>query len=78
MNVFLHQFERSSDFSDNWLNVQVYLKRKKVKSFPVCFKHGLIVHALISLGQDDVRSFLAEIYTLKKGSIPRLKVCLIP
>ena len=58
--------------------VQVYLKRKKMKSFPVCFKHGLIIQALISLGQDSVRLFLAEIYPVKKGSIPRLKISLTP
>jgi hypothetical protein len=58
--------------------VQVYLRQKKVKSFPVCFKHGVIAQALISLGQDSVRSFLAEVYPVKKGSIPRLKVSLTP
>jgi len=58
--------------------VQVYLRRKKVKSFPACFKHCLIAQGFISLGQDSVRSFLAGIYPIKKGSIPTLKVSLTP
>jgi len=56
--------------------VQVYLRRKKVKSVPACFKHCLIAQGFISLGQDKVRSFVAEIYPIKKGSIPNLKVSL--
>ncbi len=58
--------------------VQVFLGRKKVKSIPACFKHCLIAQGLISLGQDKVRSFVAEVYPVKKGSIPRLKVGLLP
>jgi len=58
--------------------VQVYLKRKKVKSIPVCLTHSLIAHGLISLGQDRVRSFVTEVYPIAKGSVPRLKVSLTP
>jgi hypothetical protein len=56
--------------------VRVFVKRKKVGSLPACFKHCLIAQGFISLGQESVRSFLAGVYPIKKGSIPRLKVSL--
>lgn len=60
--------------------VQVFLQRKKVKSFPVCLEHYAIAYGLIKLGQNKVRSFLAEVLPIpiKKGTIPRLKVSLTP
>lgn len=56
--------------------VQVFVKRKKIKSFPACFKHCLIAQGFVSLGQDRVQSFIAGVYPIKKGAIPRLKVSL--
>ena len=58
--------------------VQVFVKRKKTKSFPACFKHCLIAQGFVSIGQDNVRSFLVEVFPVKKGTIPRLKVSLTP
>jgi len=58
--------------------VHVYQNRKKVKSIPVCLEHYAVAFGLIKIGQDKVRSFLVDVFTVKKGAVPRLKVSLTP
>ncbi|UCE91720.1 MAG: hypothetical protein JSV90_00785, partial [Methanobacteriota archaeon] len=58
--------------------VQVFLRNRKTDSFPVCTKHYAIACVFKEFGQDAVRSFLAEVCPIKKGSIPRLKTSLRP
>jgi hypothetical protein len=51
----------------------MFQARKKVASYPVCFKHGMMALAFEEVGQDWIRRSLATALGLKKGAIPRLK-----
>lgn len=57
---------------------QVFQKRKKVGSYPLCIYHGLWAKGLQELGQDWAKSGLAAAFGIRKGSIPRIKISLTP
>jgi hypothetical protein len=57
---------------------QLFRARKKVKSYPVCVSHGLLLYGFEQLGQDWGRANLARALGMKKGSILLVKVSLSP
>jgi len=56
--------------------VQVFLNRKKRKSYPVCIKHALMAYGYEQLGQDWGRTNMARAFGIRKGTILRVKVSL--
>lgn len=58
--------------------VQVYLHRKKVRSYPICIEDGAKFLLYQELGQDWIRSALSSVLPIKKGTVPRFKVSLSP
>jgi hypothetical protein len=56
--------------------VQLFRRRKKVGSYPVCVQHAIFAYGFQEIGQDWARSGLAQMFGIRKGSIPRTKVSL--
>ena len=57
---------------------QLFEGRKKVKSYPVCIRHGISVYGFEQLAQDLLRTNLSGAFGIKKGSLPKVKVSLSP
>ncbi len=58
--------------------VQVFLRRKKVKSYPICIEDSAKFLLYQELGQDWLRTALTSVIPIRKGTIPRFKVSLRP
>ena len=54
--------------------VQLFRQRKKVGSYPVCVQHAIFAYGFQEIGQDWARSGLAQIFGIRRGTIPRVKV----
>ncbi len=57
---------------------QLFEGQRKVKSYPVCIRHGLSVYGFEQLAQDLFRTNLSGAFGIKKGALPRVKVSLKP
>jgi hypothetical protein len=58
--------------------IQVFQGQQKFDSYPACIQHLIIAWAAQEIAQDWIRQALAEMLHIKKGTIPRFKVSLVP
>ncbi len=57
---------------------QVFQARKKIGSYPICMEHTLWVYGFQQLAQNWARTEFAKALGMKKGSVPRVEVSLVP
>jgi hypothetical protein len=57
---------------------QVFQGRKKIGSYPLCVEHALWVYGFQQIAQNGARTGIAKALGMKKGSLPRVQVGLVP